>query len=300
VAGDLIPPPSPAGRPLPDPEPHTDPVADATSATEPQETPDAGGASPFRTRFGFMIGLLLGCTIAAGLGTAALLTTGRGPEEGLAKNWSSWHPANTDYLGGADEIATHIQPHYKGRGGKGSLVSVTGGPIALGTAQLTVAIQSHGGDPELLDGIGVQYELNGLGVGGSLTDLKRHDPRERLLRREALELALYSFRYLPDVTMVVALLPRVPKTKAAKAKHPNEDSLTAKDFSQRAVFYRPGDLRPQLEVPLAKTLAIKAPALDKLGGGDEARRIDSLTNSNLFKVSYSLTSSTPYLVLNRP
>lgn len=304
MAGDLIPPPSPAGRPAPDPAPHADPVADATRATEPQGAPAAtSGPSPFRGRFGFMTGVLLGCAIAAAVATAALLTTERAQEEGLAKNWSSWHPANHDALLGADEIAKHIQGRYKGKDERGSLVSVSGGLISLEGTQLAVAIQSRGGDPEFVDGNGVQYALNGLGVAGTLADHKRDKARDRLLRREALELALYSFRYLPDVTMVVALLPREPKTKAAKKAKPTADvtDLGPEDFVQRAIFYRPGDLRPQLEVPLVKTLALTAPAVRGFGrDGDEARRIDSLTSSNLFKVSYTQApNGQPYLVLNR-
>jgi hypothetical protein len=141
--------------------------------------------------------------------------------------------------------------------------------------------------------------------------------RNRLLRREALELALYSFRYLPDVSMVVALLPPGKKAEkkaatAAKAKQrkakakakatPAAADPTGADLEHQAIFYRPGDLRPQLEVPLNSTLDLKTPRIKGLNGdGEEARRIDSLTMSNLFDISYQRSQDAhPYLVLDRP
>ncbi len=55
--------------------------------------------------------------------------------------------------------------------------------------------------------------------------------------REALELALYSFRYLDDVTMVAVLLPPSAKDDATAST-----STETKTEPTRAVFYRPGDL----------------------------------------------------------
>ena len=70
----------------------------------------------------------------------------------------------------------------------------------------------------------------------------------------------------------------------------------------QAIFYRPGDLRPQLEVPLINTLDLKTPRVRGLDGdGEEARRIDSLTKSNVFEISYQRAQDAqPYLVLDRP
>ena len=47
----------------------------------------------------------------------------------------------------------------------------------------------------------VLYNLNGLGPSGSIKGGKPSPERLKVLHREALELALYTFRYLPDVEM---------------------------------------------------------------------------------------------------
>ena len=57
-----------------------------------------------------------------------------------------------------------------------------------------------------------------------------------LLRREALELALYTFRYVKGVDLVVALLP--PKPPASNGS----TTPTQAEEPTQALFYRPGDL----------------------------------------------------------
>jgi hypothetical protein len=315
VARDLIPPPSPAGRPAPDePSPLS---AAAARAAEPHvpATAAAGrphGPAPFRGRFGFVLGALIGTGIAAAALVAVLVATAGDPPDGLARNWSSWQPASTEPGSGAAEIAEHVGHHY--RIGSKQLVAITGGPIAIQSVPLSVALRPPGGDIEVLDGTGVLYTLNGLGPGGSIRDGKPSRARHLVLRREALELALYSFRYLEDVSMVVALLPPPPSDDAAAkgakagAKGANGTGKSSGQASKpdpaatqrQAIFYRPGDLRPQLEVPLGATMSADAPTPEAYKGA-EARRIDTLTLSNLFLFSFQQAQDTKaYLVLDRP
>jgi hypothetical protein len=299
VAGDLIPPPSPAGRPAPDPG-HAgafEPVPEPPRATAPAE-PDPG-PSPFRTRFGFVSGALLGCAIAAGVLLLALLTAGT-PEDrdGLARDWSTWKPTSSDSFSGATQIAKHVEKTYRNEKHK-QLATVGNGPIAIQGIPLSVAIPS-GDKVEVLDGTGIQYTLGGRGEQGRLTDSKPGTARHRLLRREALELALYSFRYLPEVTMVVTLLPpatsKEERIGRAKAKAAKKDA----EPQRQAMFYRPGDLKPQLQVPLKFTIAPTPPEIGRFAG-EEARRVDSLTMSNLFQWARAQgQDGRAYLVLERP
>jgi hypothetical protein len=302
MAGDLIPPPSPAGRPPPDPEYDYEPVPDA-----PDEPAAAAGPLPpsqFRARFGFLTGVLLGCGIAAALLLLVLLTSGGKNSEGLARDWSAWHPDTVDVFTGADEIAKQIQGTYQNEKHK-PLASVTGGPIAYGQIPLTVALPS-GDDVQLFNGTGVQYTLGGSGKDGLLRDSKPSKARHRLLRREALELSLYSFRYLPDVTMVVTLMPPAPSAEQVRPKPKGKKAAKAAAtekkprYQQQAIFYRPGDLESQLKVPLKFTMAPKPPPIDELSG-DEAHRVDSLTLSNLFEYGRQPGQDGRfYLVLQRP
>ena len=109
---------------------------------------------------------------------------------------------------------------------------------------------------------------------------------------ERLELALYTFRYLEDVDTVMALLPTIPKGA------PTKGGPTTAPQSQ-AVFYRPGDLKQQLQVPLKATMAPKTPVPGTIGAQD-GRTVDALTLSNLFKWSLiQAQTGQPYLVLDR-
>ena len=295
MAGDLIPPPSPAGRPSPEPERHDE--AFAAGEPPPAAAPAAEraiGPSPFRTRFGFSGGLVLGCAMAA----AAIALTIGGPAsdetDGLAPNWSQWKPTTADAFLGAQEIARHVQGTYRNEK-KRQLASVRGGALTAGQLPLAGVVMPNGDDIRIFDGLGVQYTLGGFGKDGTLKDSKPSKERHRLLRREALELALYSFRYLPDVEMVVTILPPAPKVEQIRPKDKQAEPL-----QQQAMFYRPGDLKDRLLVPLRHTLAEPPPPIDALNG-EEARRVDSLTLSNLFVYERRQSQDgRGFLVLERP
>jgi hypothetical protein len=294
MARDLIPPPSPAGRPSADPEererlaiaaPEAGASADAASAAP-------AGPSPFRARFGFILGGLLGVVVCAGVAFALLLGTKPGGPGGveLADHWSSWEPPTSDPTQGAVAIADHVGSDYRFNDGK-QLVGVEGQTLQYQSLPLAVALRSADGSIHNYGSNGLLFTLRGQGKDGRLVGEKPSHARHALLRREALELALYSFRYLDGVNEVVTLLPpAVPTGKAAKKAKPQ----------LQAVYYRPGDLKPQLESPLNQTLDPGRLAPDRLSSV-EKRRIDALTMPNLFLVSYQLAQNQlPYLVLDRP
>jgi hypothetical protein len=293
MARDLIPPPSPAGRPSTDPA-EREPLAGATSEAEaPAGTSTASaGPSPFRARFGFILGGLLGILVCGAVAFALLLgTSPRGPQGvKLADNWSPWEPPTSDPTQGAVAIAEHVGGDYRFNDGK-QLVGVEGQTLQYQSLPLAVALRSADGTIHNYGSNGLLFTLRGQGKDGRLIGEKPSKARHALLRREALELALYSFRYLDGINEVVTLLPpAVPNGKASKKAKPQ----------LQAVYYRPGDLKPQLESPLDQTLDPGRLAPDKLSP-IEKRRIDALTMPNLFLVSYQLAQNQlPYLVLDRP
>ncbi|HEX4690488.1 MAG TPA: hypothetical protein VH276_07335 [Solirubrobacteraceae bacterium] len=293
MARDLIPPPSPAGRPSTDPH-DREALAGATPEAEAPAGASAAsaGPSPFRSRFGFILGGLLGILACAGVAFALLIgTSPRGPQGfSLADHWSNWEPPTADPTQGAVAIAEHIGGDYRFNDGK-QLVGVEGQTLQYQSLPLAVALRSADGSIHNYGSDGLLFTLRGQGKDGRLIGEKPSKARHALLRREALELALYSFRYLDGITEVVTLLPpAVPSGKAAKKAKPQ----------LQAVYYRPGDLKPQLESPLDQTLDAGRLAPDKLSS-IEKRRIDALTMPNLFLVSYQLAQNQlPYLVLDRP
>jgi hypothetical protein len=332
MARDLIPPPSPAGRPTsPDGTPNLVELPPEPSRSEPE--PAKGpppGPSEFRNRFGFLLGALGGVFIAAALVLVVVVTTGRGGngvDEGLAPDWSAWQPSDTSLEGGAAEIATKVGAEYRHPDGK-QLALVTGGPL-----DANVALRAASGTITVIDDPGVVYKMNGFGPNGSIKGGTPSQARLKVVHREALELALYTFRYLPDVKQVVTLLPSPPPsadeikaTNAAKTANLLAQDAAAKatktgkaedvaaaqaaiaaadkasttstpDPVRSAVFYRPGDLKQQMQMPLGMTLPAKAPTAETLTS-PEAAIIDLLTLSNVFKWSLPDPSS-PLLVLDR-
>jgi hypothetical protein len=292
VAGDLIPPPSPARRSPPDPgaDPEANAQLEAAAALAADAAAPPPGPSPFRGRFGFLFGALAGIAACAIGVLAVLLATP--PDDGpkLADNWSRWQPSTADMVDGAQSIAAHVGLKYKLDGGD-QLVSVRSSALELQGAPIGVAVRPKGGELEILEGEGLLYLLNGLGPNGTLAGGPATEARGRLLMREALELALYSFRYLEDVTMVAVLLPQGSQQESAGSTSQQQT---------RAVFYRPGDLLGELQVPLARTLSPQTPRPKTMTKAESAR-IDALTLRNVFLASVqALEADRNYLVLAEP
>jgi hypothetical protein len=293
VAGDLIPPPSPAGKPPPDPviEPSTQ--VEAAAQLEPPDAPARRVPAPFRGRFGFVWGALAGIALCAVGAFALLVAAPRESGPMLAANWSPWEPESSKMVEGAREIADHVGVQYKLDGGE-QLVSVRSSSLELGGEPIGVAVRPTGGEIQFLEGDGLLYILNGLGPNGRLSTGKPTRERGRLLMREALELALYSFRYLDDVTMVAVLMPQTAEQAEANA------GGAAAAPQTNAIFYRPGDLLGELQVPLDRTLSPSTPRPNTMTK-PEANRVDDLTLRNLFLASVQpLQSDKNYLVLVEP
>jgi hypothetical protein len=130
---------------------------------------------------------------------------------------------------------------------------------------------ADGGDIKLLDGKGVLYRMCGLGPKCSIAKGKSSSERLLLLRREALELALYSFHDLDDIHHVVVFMP------PAKGEDPT-----------LALHFGRGDVAGQLAHPLKATLPLPVPNPDTITTAPDTPSIERLTFGNLFK--FSLTT----------
>jgi len=297
MALDLIPPASPAGRPAPDGTPNLIelPPEPPRSAAQPSQLPNLG-PSKFRNRFGFLMGALAGVFVAAALILVIVVhQNSQDPAgEGVAKNWSKWHPTTDSLDDGAKQIAEKVGAEYKHPNGK-QLLLVQGSEFP---PDLHVALQPSSGTIRTFDGPGVVYQLNGLGANSSIVGGTPSEKRLQVVQREGLELALYTFRYLPDTEMVLVTLPPPPPDTDTAATCATEPVTTTKpECVKTALFYRPGDLKQQLQVPLGVTVPAKAPTPDTLDP-TEAKNIDALTLSNKFV--WMVQQDTGFLVLRRP
>jgi hypothetical protein len=261
-----------------------DPVTTEPGRVErlPERREPAGGvgppaervAVPHASRFRVVTGALVALGLAAVAATMALLMAGTDTTVEQGPRWAPFTPASSGLDSGAREIADHVGRRYRLPGGE-QLVAVTGGPMEIQGLPMTIAKRASvadGGNISLLDGRGVLYRLCGLGEDCAIPSGKATPERHLLLRREALELALYSFHDLDDVDQVVVFLP--PK----KGEEPSQ-----------ALHFRRGDVRRELARPLQATLPGPAPTPATVRRARDAPFVQRLTIDSLFR--FSLTQA---------
>ena len=239
---------------------------------------------PHAAKFQFVTGALVVLALAALLAATMLVVGGRAPSTSNEDRWAAFHPTSDGLDSGPREIAAHVAGQYRFPTGE-QLVVVTGGPLELQNLPMKIAIRrsaADGGDISLRDGPGVLYRLCGLGPKCALDRGKPAPERHLLLRREALELALYSFHDLAKVQDVVVFMPPAKGKEASQALH-----------------FRRGDVAGQLARPLRATLPSPAPTPATVAASPDAKFVQSLTVANLFKFSFTQSQdASVFLVLD--
>jgi hypothetical protein len=275
-------PPEPPSHPVPWDQPPPvegappEALADGDGSQEPPHEPP-GEPAPFAARFQLILGALLG--IAAVAVVAALLI-GTGPEARPDRNWSNWKPDTSKRGEAAQEIANHVAPSYRLDSGT-QLVAVTGGTPQVADLPVRLALADQG-NVSVLNGDGVLYTLCGLGPKCSIASGKPSAARHLILRREALELALYTFRYARGTDYVVALLP----------------PLKGSDPTQ-AMFFRKDDLSSALDRPLQSTLPAPPPRVSTLDAG-QVSTVQALTGKRLFQFKFEQGQDATVFMVLRP
>ena len=255
---------------------------DLTGASAPAA---ASSRSPFRSRFALAY-LALAVVAGAALGATALLLLD--PPEKREEVWSSWRPGDDDRRPYAEQIADHVSGRYRLSSGN-PLVGIMAGPPQVQTREGGVPIQAvaiqndREGSSDDIEIVrtenAVMYTLCGLGPQCSIREGTPSAARMRLLRREALELALYSFKYIDSLGSVIALLP----TNLGNATDPTDDTSTA-------LFFQKSELERELDDPLRRSLlSSRPPAVSELRGGREP--VDLLTEDRIFTYEYTTTQA---------
>jgi hypothetical protein len=273
-------------------------AADARAAPKGTATPtraesraDRARRLVYRGRFAAIYFVL---AIVAGAGVGALIVlVGRG-SPAPAPPWSEFQPTGSSERRAA-QIGERVSGLYRLPSGNAlAAVTYAGPPTVTGPDGATFQVQAiavtadtSGGREEADEvdtfpaGNSVMYTLCGLGTACSIPEGKPSVERAQLLRREALELALYSFNYIDNVDSVLALMP------------PRADGNSA-----TAVFLERGDLGPELGRPLGQTLT--SPLTPGVGEipADEQRVVDRVTRSRLYQYSYlQAQDGSPVMVL---
>ena len=226
--------------------------------------------SSYRLRFA-IIYVLLAVALGVAIGAFTVLTTQSEPAEPVP--WSSWRPDGRENQY-PDAIAEHVAPAYRLPSGR-QLVGVLAGPAEVRNLPIRAALIQHASSNPTLDddvevveiGSSVMYTFCGVGDNCSIAEGEATPERLQLLRREALEVALYTFKYVDGVDSVIALLPVELG-----------DPATEEDDSASAVFLQRGDLSDALDKPLRETLGAAPPVAGSPLAPAEGALIDRLTN----------------------
>ena len=265
------------------------PAATATPAERPLVPAQRRRASLYRGRFALaylLLALLAGAALAAG----ALLALADNDRVSDEATWSGWRPTG-DESSYPSQIAEFVAERYRLPSGR-QLVAVLAGPPEVQNVEVSaVAIRPHPAAPNQdLDVVrtdgAVMYVLCGLGPRCSIREGKPSAERHRLLRREALELALYTFKYVEDIHSVIALLPPPPSGD-----------------SSGALFFRKDDgtLRAVLDRPLDRTLSLGRAPLPSQIAPAETDTIEALTAPRLFTYEFQpAQDGSAVLVLTPP
>jgi hypothetical protein len=216
-------------------------------------------------RFVLVYALLAGVLGAAAAGIVLLSGTGG---QSADTHWSTWSPTK---FGSArvSQIAQQVSKAYRGQGGSQLLDVIAKAPAVQNVPIKAVAVRNKSGNADevsLIDsGNSLMLVLCGGGPSCAIAKGAPTIERGRLVRREALELALYTFKYVGNVNYIVAFMP--PKKGSAP---------------QYVVYFHRKDFDRELKRPLAETLNAKTPAATTIAPR-ETKTIDTLTQPHMFK-----------------
>jgi hypothetical protein len=278
----------------------TEVVDGGVAATGSEDAPPAA-AAPTHSRYSARFQFLLGALIAVGAAAIVLLVAvvaGDDDDRTVAPRssvpaWSAWQPTGSG-LDAVEQIAKHVGNEYHLPNGK-QLVIATGGPMEFADLPATIAVQqpvAQGGGIDLIDGASVLYRLCGTNARTGTRTLdctisgKPSTDRMLLLRREALELALYSFRYVGVSETVVLLPPAVLKPLNGDGK------LTATRSSPQALLFRRGDPDVQSAIgqPLRSTLTARTPTVAGIRRSPDSQFVSALTAARFFSFKFSFAN----------
>ncbi len=266
-----------------------------------QSRTERAHASAYYSRFSLAYMLLI--MLAVG-GVGGLVLVLLRPDVVRAPAWSKFVPTGSP-IAMERQIATQVSSEYK-QSPASRLVTVFPGPLEAprviqtdsGPTSVQVTISSIAVEPDVSTGkheagdftffdpgSTVGYAM--CGFGGSQQNCgvapTTGGSPAKLLHREALELALYTLKYVPGTNAVITYLPPPANPQVAAT----------------AVLIARKDVKPNLERPLKRTLT---PQRVFLGAPvPDATQVEELTRSRVFTSDYQTLPSdgTAVLVLTQ-
>lgn len=269
----------------------------------------------FRTATAVLVGFAIGAIVIA----VAVAIGGRRNQQ--SGPWSSWAPPEGGTLGARD-IADHVAPSYRISAvaqlavvtvvnlESAATASAAGQAAANGSTsrpssglQVAVKPSPTSSAVSLLSGNTIAYNL--CGIGGKNCAIGVGTPstnRLLLLRREALELALYTFKYIGGIQNVVATLPpgHTQQTNTLTTRPPTADASIAKPLDVAVLFVRP-ELQPLLDQPLTDSLPEAfPPTVAQMPSAPEAGLVAQVTARGLFSEQLQQAQDGSNLIVLNP
>lgn len=271
-----------------------DPVSSDAVPTEPVSSvaplvpkPSAGyETKSYRGRFAVFYASLAAVLAGAAVLFAVTVVHGSSP---AGPAWSAWQPTSASRVEMATQIAAHVAPLYRLAPGGPQLAAAqaTDAPVIQNVPVEEVALKGAAGSSQDYRVVpmknSIVYTLCGLGTRCKIATGTPSQARARLLRREALELSLYTFKYVDGVDSVVVHIPPPPE--------PN---------TNWSLFFQDKELKPELSRPLGQTLPIAKKLVPaSVVGNAGAQTIERLTRPNWFTSQYQqLPDGNAVLVLD--
>jgi hypothetical protein len=279
------------------------------------------GSAPTH-RFRMVTGVLVGLALGALLVAVGLAAAGRPGDRRSAAAWSQWSPPEGGALGARD-IADHVAPQYRvspvdqlavvtvvnlesAAAQAAAAQAAANGTTASPSGGLQVAIKENpaSGQVSLLGGNTIAFNL--CGIGGKNCAIGVGTPsrnRLLLLRREALELALYTFKYIGGVNNVVAILPpgHTVQTNRLSKTPPTRNATPAAKPLDVAVLFERQEVAPLLTHPLQFTLPEELPpSVAAMSHAPEAGLVDQVTGRGLFSEQLQQAQDGSSLIVLNP
>jgi hypothetical protein len=214
--------------------------------------------------------------------------------------WSSWKPPDSGVAGERD-IANAVSPLYRADPAT-QLVVVTARNINDTGSGTQIALRNpNNGSLGAIAGTSAIYTLCGLGPNCAISTGTPSAARLLLLRREALELALYTFKYIPGIDNVVAILPpgHTEQTAQLTKKPPAAGKVSTSSTLDIAVVFQRAGLSHFLGMPLSATLPEEPPSVANMPSEPDAELVSVVTGQGLFSQQMVQTQDgTNVIVLN--
>jgi hypothetical protein len=252
---------------------------------------DRARSAAYRSRFAAFY-VLLAIVAGAGVGTLLVLV-GRG-SPAPAPAWSAWEPSGSIERR-ASQIGDRVSDQYRLPSGSPLATVTYVGPPTIASPQDASPLDIRGlavarGAATAAEDIDVfrsdetvMFVLCGRGQTCAIPEGQESPQRTQLLRREALELSLYAFKFLDGIESVLVLLP--PPLGQQQST---------------GVFLERGDLRAELDKPLNETLTAElTPGVGEISA-DEGRAVDRLTRTRLFQVGQTQQQDGSLIMLLAP